>query len=81
MTNTYTIYRIADITDEIQIELDEQYDLHFVQPRKCNAGIWAIVTGVLDHPKVSHYYLTQKEAEQLMQTPEWSRQTDDNINQ
>ena len=73
MTQMYTIYKLADITEPVRTELAEQHDLNFIKPRRCTSGIWAIATGKFYHPDVTHYYVTQKEAEKLMLTAEWSQ--------
>ena len=69
----YTVYKLADITDEIRSELSEQHNLSVIKPRRSTDG-WAIATGKFYHPDVTHYYVTQQEAEQLMPTPKWTTQ-------
>ena len=68
----YTVYKLADITEAIRTELAEQHNLSVIKPRRSTDG-WAIATGKFYHPDVTHYYATQKEAEKLMLTAEWSQ--------
>ena len=68
----YTVYRRADVTEQVNEELLVQYDLSSCQPRVSLDGIWGLVTGVMTHPAVETHHKTQAEAEAMVQGPEWT---------
>lgn len=70
--SAYTLFNIEEVTDEINAELNEKYDLHLARPRKSLDGKQGIATGIFEHPKVTTSYLTQAEAEALMLSQEWT---------
>lgn len=66
----YTVFNTEDITKEVIGQIYRKYNLDTVNPRLSLDGKQGIITGIFEHKDVKTFYLTQAEAEDLMELPE-----------
>lgn len=70
----YTVFHTDEITEEVMDQLNEKYNFQSSKARLSLDKSQGILTGIFEHPKITAQYLTQAEAEALMQTPQWAIQ-------